>query len=282
MLLPAIIICSGPFHTGHATEPLNQARTWAIEHLRQATQRPSEAGMISALLYGLVMDYRQSRHPETQRVMAQVEVYLKAIEIKDRDCGALVDLRLAAAFLAIYGKAMPVKKLEIRLTECSPSAGPVDVASALFLYCGFTDKDHREQLPGALERLVAIQRPDGGFGFQHGWADYYLSSHALFALHLCKGDPQAIHRGQGYLIALLPYFQHIGYVDGLLESLVMLNKMGVAIPDYGKRLSYIMSRIRPDGGICHFDTPVCTSHWHATSLLLELLRMEAAKAGSAR
>ncbi len=96
------------------------------------------------------------------------------------------------------------------------------------------------------------------------------------------GNPQAIRRGQGYLLALLPYFQHIGFVDGLLESLVILNKMGVVIPDYGKRLAYIMSRTRPDGGICYIDTAGCASHWHATSLLLALLQMEKAMAGQDR
>ncbi len=281
-LLPGLmlvaLICSGPLYPAHASEPLTKARAWAIEHLRRTVQGPSETGVISGLLYALAMDYRESRHIETERLMAQVEVYIEAIETDRLSCGALVDLRLAVAFLALHRKAMRVPDLDDRLAECSLAARPLDLAGALFLYCGFTDEDHRQRFPGALESLEAIQRPDGGFGYQHGWSDYYLSSHALFALHTCRGDPQAIRRGQGYLIALLPHFQHIGFIDGLLETLVMLNKMQVVIPDYEKRRSYIMSRIRSDGGICYFDSPGCTSHWHATSLLLELLRMENAKA----
>ncbi len=53
-------------------------------------------------------------------------------------------------------KSPRARKLEDRLAECNLTARPVDLAGALFLYCGFTDEDHRQRLPGALERLEAI------------------------------------------------------------------------------------------------------------------------------
>ncbi len=66
----ASLICFGLFRPCNASEPQAQARAWAwaIAHLRQAMKGPLETGMISALLYGLAMDYRQSRHPETERL----------------------------------------------------------------------------------------------------------------------------------------------------------------------------------------------------------------------
>jgi len=94
VLMLAPVIRFAPFRPADASEPRIQTRAWAIDHLRQATQGPSEAGTISALLYGLVMDYRQSKHPETKRAVVRVEVYPKAVEIEGLNCGALVDLRL--------------------------------------------------------------------------------------------------------------------------------------------------------------------------------------------
>jgi hypothetical protein len=75
------------------------------------------------------------------------------------------------------------------------------------------------------------------------------------------------------LLSQLPHFQQVGFIDGLIESLVMLEKMGVAVPNRKQHLSYLRSRIWPDGSLCYLDRPGCEPHWHTTGLLLELLRM---------
>jgi len=57
-----------------------------------------------------------------------------------------------------------------------------------------------------------------------------------------------------------------------LESLIMLRKMGVVIPNEKRYADYLRSRIKDNGSICFFDRPACRSDVHATSLLLEFLQ----------
>ena len=125
---------------------------------------------------------------------------------------------------------------------------------------------------GKYASLEALQQADGSFGWYHGLQRYYLTSHAVFALHRCNGSPHVLRRGQVYLRNALPAMAQVGFLDGLLESLIMLRKMAVKIPDERRYSDYLRSRIKDDGSICFFDRPACRSDVHATSLLLEFLR----------
>ena len=94
----------------------------------------------------------------------------------------------------------------------------------------------------------------------------------MFALHACGGEPRALLRGQGYLLAQLPRLKRLGFIDGLLEALLMLRKMEVEIPGEAEYLGYLQDRINADGSICRFEHPGCRGDWHASALLLALHR----------
>jgi hypothetical protein len=71
----------------------------------------------------------------------------------------------------------------------------------------------------------------------------------------------------------LPDMVRIGFLDGVAETLIFLRWMGVEVPGEGRYLRLLLDRVRPDGGLCFRQEPGCESHWHATSLLYELLHM---------
>jgi hypothetical protein len=143
----------------------------------------------------------------------------------------------------------------------------------LFSLCRFlSDTLPREELAQAIKSIEDLQQADGGFGSSYGLQRYYLSTHAVFALHSCEGNPNVVRRGQLYLRNGLPQLRQLGFVDGVLESLIMLRKMRVDIPEQRLYTDYVRSKIKEDGSVCFFDHPGCRSDPHATSLLLEFLR----------
>jgi cell division FtsZ-interacting protein ZapD len=71
----------------------------------------------------------------------------------------------------------------------------------------------------------------------------------------------------------LPRLRQAGFIDALMQSLLMLREMEVDVPEEDRYLVWLRSRIKPDGSICCFDRPGCVSDRHATSQLLEFLRV---------
>ena len=260
--------------TTAAEQGIDETRDWVIEHLLETLKEPPNTNKLVSLTFPLVNYYQQTHHAETGRVLGQAQTFLQSLDVSTLSCGELVDVYMGATFLASLGKDLETSELQKRLAECDRSLTSFDMASALFFYCRFTHQDPEQQVRGGITWLESIQRPDGGFGMPLGMPEYYLSSHAVFALYHCCGDPEVVRRGQEYLLSLLPLFEQMGFNDGLAESLVMLKRMNVSVPDAERLLSALQAKIRPDGGLCYMDYPGCLSDWHTTGLLLELQRTD--------
>jgi len=248
-------------------------RQWLLEHWYQALSSPLDLGLISSMLYGLVGDAEAAAQGETRQALGALRGALGTVDRQRLDCGDLVNLRFIGSFLEMNGVAFEVGALDSRLHACLDEMKPFDRASLLFSLCRFpSDTLPREKLAQAIKSIEDLQQADGGFGSSHGLQRYYLSTHAVFALHSCEGNPHVVRRGQLYLRNGLPQLRQLGFVDGVLESLIMLRKMGVDIPQQRLYTDYVRSKIKQDGSVCFFDHPGCRSDPHATSLLLEFLR----------
>ena len=163
--------------------------------------------------------------------------------------------------------------LSARVQDCLASVSPYDMASALYSLCRFDAAVPRDRLVTAMASIEALQQADGSFGSGYGLNHFYTSTHAVFALHACDGDPLVIQLGQEFIRNALPRLWQAGFIDALMQSLLMLRNMGVDIPGEARYLAYLRSRIKPDGSICCFDRPGCESDAHATSQLLEFYRV---------
>lgn len=255
-----------------------QTERWVAARLSESLRPPPDLDRIASVLYGLV------EPPLAEPVPALLEQTARLIRELDPgrlDCSQQVNLRFIAAFLRRSGAAETEFPAADR-SDCASGASPIDLASDLFLGCRYGTRTAPATRTESLERLLALQRPDGGFGWPAGPQGFYLSSHAIFALHACGGDPQAVARGQQYLQARLPALQRAGMIDALLEGLLMLRKMGVETAGEWDYLRYIESRIRTDGSICRFDQPRCRADWHASALLLALQKSLAPDARGAQ
>ena len=261
-LVPAVAI---------ADDALPRARAWVQEALRAELGDGGDLNKVASLAYPLATDVRRTANADSRAVLAALSGFLAGRDVARLDCGQLPDAVLAGGFAGEAGEAVDVSAAAARLTECQFGSGLFDTANALVFACRYAGWDHAARLPGALARLVAAQRADGAFVAEHGRASYYLSSHAVLALHWCGADPAAVARGAAYLRASLVHFRDRGFNDGLAESLIFLRWLGEDVPDREAHLAALRARVRPDGGICFVEQPGCTSHWHATSLLLELL-----------
>lgn len=250
-------------------------RVWVLERLHGAvSSTPPDLSRISSMLYGLVSDRRAVKQAGTRNALDELETFVRALEPHaQKSCGDLVNIRFITGFLTMAGRTFDTGALDRRLYECLDDMPVSDTASALFSLCRFPSVSvSREKLSQAVNAIEALQQADGSFGWYHGLQRYYLTSHAVFALHRCNGSPHVLRRGQVYLRNALPAMAQAGFLDGLLESLIMLRKMAVIIPDERRYSDYLRSRIKDNGSICFFDRPACRSDVHATSLLLEFLR----------
>jgi hypothetical protein len=184
-----------------------------------------------------------------------------------------VNLHLIAGFLNLAKIPVDSSALSGRVQDCLVLVNPYDKASALYSLCRFDAAIPRERLAAAMASIEALQQPDGSFGSGYGLSHFYISTHAVFALHACKGDPLAIQMGQEFMRSALPRLYQAGFIDALMQSLLMLREMKVDIPEEDRYLTWLRSRIKPDGSICCFDRPGCVSDPHATSQLLEFFRV---------
>jgi len=248
-------------------------RAWVLDQLHEALSPPRDLGQISSMLYGLVSDRWAVEQSGTREALTELETFVRALDPPALGCGDLVNLRFITSFMDMAGLAFDTGPLDKHLYECLGEMNPFDRASALFSLCRFPSRNGpRGELPQAVKSIEVLQQADGSFGSSYGLRRYYLTTHAVFALYSCNGSPDVVQRGQGYLHNQLPGIKQAGFLDGLLESLVMLRKMGVGIANERYYTDYLRSRIKDDGSICFFDRPACQSDVHATSLLLEFLR----------
>lgn len=258
---------------GAMTQARSATRKWVLDRLREALSQPPDLSQIASMLYALVNDPREAEHLPTRHTLAEIDTFVRAIDQQALDCGNLVSLRFIASFLGMAGIALDTPGLDMRLYECLQEMNNFDKSCALFSLCRFPSGSvPREKLFQAVKSIEDLQQSDGSFGHYYGLQRYYLTTHAVFALHACNATPDVVQRGQTYLRNELPGIRQAGFLDGLLESLIMLRKMGVEIPNERRYADYLRSRIRRDGSICFLDQPGCRSNAHATSLLLEFLR----------
>ncbi len=258
-----------------AQEPLDKTRAWVVTELRASLKQSPDMNRVISMLYAVAMDYIESRNPDSDKVMAEVAAHLQELDINTLSCGQLVDLKMAVSTLGKAGRSVSIEGLGTRFAACDFDSSPFELACALFYYCHFTPENPEEHLPGGMAALTAMQRPDGGFGPFRGLPEFYFSSHAVFAVHACKGGSDVVDRGQQYLLSILPQFRDAEFMDGVLESLLMLDKMGVTVPGRRGYTEFVGERVRPDGSVCYFNHPGCDPDWHASSLLLEFLRSSA-------
>jgi hypothetical protein len=247
-------------------------RRWLLGQLQESLAPPQDTDAVSSMLYGVVSDRTGLERPETRRVLDEAARLVTAREPATLDCSDAVNVHLVAGFLNSAGLALDTGALATRVLDCLGSVGPYDKASALYSLCRFEPGVPRKRLATALDAIEALQQADGSFGSDYGLRHFYVSSHAVFALHACAGDALAIQLGQDYLRSALPRLWQAGFIDALMQSLLMLKAMEVEIPGEATYLSYIRSRVKADGSICCFDRPGCASDRHATSELLEFFR----------
>ena len=255
------------------TQVADRTRKWVLDQLQQTLSSRPDLSQIASMLYGLVNDPAAVEHPYTRKALAELGTFVGAIDRQALDCGNLVSLRFIGSFLGMAGIDFDAAGLDRHLYDCLEEMSPFDRTCALFVLCHFPSSNlPRKKLLPAVKSIEALQQADGSFGSGYGLQRYYLTTHAVFALHACQGTPDVVQRGQRYLRNELPAIRQAGFLDGLLESLIMLRKMGVTIPDEQRYTDFLKSRIMGDGSICFFDQPACRSNVHATSLLLEFLR----------
>jgi hypothetical protein len=272
---PWVIILVGLLVIPAATSQPRQVdatRHWVLERLHASLASPLQLDEIASMLFGLVDSTEAAEQPDTRRALDELAGRIQSLDPAELGCDDVVNLYVIVGFLNMSGRKLDSAALTERVKNCLEEVNAFDRASALFSLCFFDSPVPRERLTRAMESIEALQLPDGSFGSGYGMNHFYTSTHAVFALQACHGNPLAIELGQDYLSNTLPWLQQAGFIDGLLESLLMLKMMGVEIPQETRYVAYIRSRIRPDGSICCFDRPGCPPNRHAASLLLEFLR----------
>jgi len=251
----------------------NLTRRWVLDRLNESLSPPRDLDGISSMLFGLVSVRQAAERPDTRRVLGDVARLAGSMEPASLNCSDAVNLHLIAGFLNLAGIPFDSTALSGRVQDCLVSVNPYDKASALYSLCRFDAAVPRERLAAAMASIEALQQPDGSFGSGYGLSHFYISTHAVFALHACEGDPLAIQMGQDFMRSALPRLWQAGFIDALMQSLLMLREMKVDIPDEDRYLAWLRSRVKPDGSICCFDRPGCVSDPHATSQLLEFFRV---------
>ena len=254
-------------------EESDLTRRWVLGQLHESLSPPRDLDGISSMLFGLVSDREAAERPDTRRVLGEIAELANSRDPTSLGCSDAVNLHLIAGFLNSAGITVDSRALSARVQECLGSVSPYDKASALYSLCRFDAAVPRERVAAAMASIEALQQADGSFGSDHGLIHFYVSTHAVFALHACSGNPLALQMGQDFMRSALPRLWQAGFIDALLQSLLMLRQMGVEIPGEGRYLAYVRSRIKPDGSICCFDRPGCVSDRHATSQLLEFFRV---------
>ncbi len=249
---------------------LDDARRRVAADLLATLRSPPDLNRIASLAYPLSTDYRRHGGAAMGRVLAEAARFLRGVKAQRLGCGELADLYVAGAALAAAGRLVRTDRAGVRLWRCRPSDRPSALLTVLIYACRFAQDAPPFPIGPALARVQEQQRRDGSFSARPGLAGFYVTSHAVLAVHDCGGDPDVLARGQDHLVRQLPALARAGSLDGLLEGLVFLRWMGVAVADEHRYLAYLARQVNADGGICFRVRRGCRSHWHATGLLLEL------------
>ena len=248
-------------------------RHWVLDRLHASLSSPLKLDEIASMLFGLVNVRDVAEQPDTRRVLGELADRVRSLDPATLGCDGVINLRVIEGFLNMAGMELDPTALSSRIQGCMEEVNLLDRASALYALCYFADPVPQKRLTRAMKSIEALQLPDGSFGAGHGMTHFYTTTHAVFALHACGGDPITLQLGQEYLINSLPGLRQAGFIDGLMQGLLMLKKMEVKIPGESGYVAYLRSRVRSNGSICCFDRPGCASDPHATSMLLEFLHV---------
>ena len=255
-----------------AADEFERLREWFHYTLSKEIDKENpNLNLFASFSLPLANDALQNRNPISLELARQMRHQVVSIDRTSMSCGELADLFLISGFLSRIGEGFEIDGVRERVKACIKTESSFDLANTLIFFCGHAKLDHQSAVPGGLERLMKAQQPDGSFVIEDGSPHYYLTSHALLAMHYCKGDPAAIAKTQQLLTRLLPDFQKIEFLDGLAESLIFLRWSGAAVANEKILTIWMKTKIRPDGGVCFRNKPGCEPHWHPASLMMELL-----------
>lgn len=258
-----------------ADEETALLRQWMLSRLTAelAAAHP-DLNLVSSFSMPLVTDDLINSHPDSREVMLFLSQRLEEWKMRQWKCGSLVDLHLINGFLRRVDADVDLSASEQQLRACQERGHLLDVANSLLFDCGFSGLQNQMSIEQGLNRLLNAQRQDGAFVGEDGNPGYYLTSHALLALHFCDAAPDALHRARNRIQSLLPAFHRQGFVDGVAETLIFLRWTGAPAEGEREYLEWLRSLIGEDGGICFRQHPGCKPHWHTVSLMMQLLLEE--------
>ncbi|GAB6040730.1 hypothetical protein [Endothiovibrio diazotrophicus] len=274
LLLPLLLILL-PLHAPPTFAAADSATTlhWLQQRLeREMSERAAgewDWNLIASLLFPLAR--HQQRHPtaEDAAVLERAARRIDALDPGGLACGALTDRYLSGRFLEEAGFALQRQPERQRLAGCLAEAPRFDRANTLLLACRYGAPVEKPFIEQAAADLIAGQGEDGAFS-DGGRSGYYLTTHAMLALHECGGHDAAVARAAGKLTRHLEPFLRQGFLDGLAESLIFLRWVGHPAADEARYRRALAQWTSADGGLCFAARPGCRAHWHATALWLEL------------
>ena len=271
--LPAILILVLAMPGREAVaDSIERLRNWAHEALAvELRQEHANLNMLTSLGLPLVTDVQRTGNTESMALIERIVRTVTSIPVEERQCNELAAIHLLDRFFSRVDRDFTSEDFLDRLDGCIGSESLFDVANALIFYCGHTNLDHRETIPGGLERLLEAQQDDGLFMPEEGDSWYYLTSHALLAMHYCDADASSIGRTREAIARHLAQFQKIEFTDGLAESLIYLRWTGEPASGEAAYSGYLRGRVAPDGGVCFRYSRDCEHHWHPVARVWQLL-----------
>jgi len=255
-----------------ASEERVSLRQWMLSRLTAEIAAPHpDLNLVSSFSMPLVTDVLTTNHPDSRKVVLQLNHQLEQWKKSQWQCGSLVDLRLINGFLRRVYADVDLSSSDQQFGACQTTERLLDVANSLVFSCGFSQRHDQEFIQTGLRRLLKRQRQDGAFVRENGEPWYYLTSHALLALHFCDAEAEALNRARSRIQQLLPQFQRDQFVDGVAETLIFLRWTGAPATHEEQYMEWLRSLVGPDGGICFRNHPSCKPHWHTVSLMMQLL-----------
>jgi hypothetical protein len=270
LILAVIMLLSVP--AAARADETQAVRQWMHARLSAelAASNP-QLHLVSSFAMPLVTDVLTSRNAQSRRLLALLSDHLQQWRWRRWQCAERIDLHLINAFMGSAGAAVELPADASQLRACLVSARLLDVANALLFSCRFVRHPDRQLIDNGLRQLLAAQLEDGSFRRRDGSSSYYLTSHALLALHYCGAAAEAVTRSRDNLERQLPAFRREGFADGVAESLIFLRWTGAPARDEAGYVQWLKSLIAPDGGLCKYHYPGCRPRWHTVSLMMQLL-----------
>lgn len=270
MILAVIMLLS--VSAAACADEIQAVRQWMHTRLSAELAAPHpQLHLVSSFTMPLVTDAVTTRNARSRELLALLRDHMQQWRWRRWDCAELIDLQLINGFMQSAGAAVELPNETRQLRACLKSARLLDVANALLFSCRFAQRPDRQLIDSGLPRLLAAQLADGSFRRRDGRSNYYLSSHALLALHYCGAGAEAISRSRDNIERQLPAFRREGFADGVAESLIFLRWTGAPAGDEAGYLRWLKSLIAPDGGLCKRHYPGCRPRWHTVSLMMQLL-----------